>query len=143
MMHTYSSFSQQSFLTLVLEWCSYTAPTSGLGGRSLCNWKGLWLALCTRPLPCQLIGTVRSQNTALPLIDGYRYQGFFFLTTECYSQLATSRYLLFFISPVQSQEEKWGASGFTEVPKMWRVVSCNCHRDDDMHYVINEHHRNM
>lgn len=72
-------------------WCSYMSPASGLGGRSVCNWKGLWLALCTRPLPCQLIGTVRSQNTpALPLIDGYRFQGCFFLTTECYTQLAIS-----------------------------------------------------
>lgn len=72
-------------------WCSYMSPASGLGGRSVCNWKGLWMALCSRPLPSQLIGTVRSQNTpALPLIDGYRYQGCFFLTTECYTQLAIS-----------------------------------------------------
>lgn len=72
-------------------WCSYMAPAEGLGGGSICNWKGLWLALYTRPLPCQLIGTMSGQNTAaLPLIDGCRYQGCFFLTIERYSQLGTS-----------------------------------------------------
>lgn len=90
-MHTHHLHVGRSPSPLSWVWCSYMSPASGSGRRSVCNWKGLWLALCTRPLPCQLIGTVRSQNTpALLLIDGYGYQGCFFLTTVCYSQFAIS-----------------------------------------------------
>lgn len=72
-------------------WCPHIVPALGLEGRSDCNWKGPWLALCARPLPCQLIGTVSGQNTAaLPLIDGHWCQESFFLTRELQSQFTAS-----------------------------------------------------
>lgn len=56
-------------------WCPHTVPVLGLDGRSGSNWQGPWLALCARPLPCQLIGTASGQQrgrdtAALRLMDG-------------------------------------------------------------------------
>lgn len=63
----------------------------GVEGRSGCNWKGLWLAVCTRPLPCQLIGTMSGQiAAAFPLIDGYQCQESTLQTRGLYSQFTAS-----------------------------------------------------
>lgn len=78
-------------------WCPHTVPVLGLDGRSDSNWQSPWLALCARPLPCQLIGTASGQqrgwDTAVfRLMDEYWCQESFFLTR----QLVQSIYCLSF-----------------------------------------------